>query len=71
MSHVSQHDIVVLALVSLHVQGQVIRAREAAAAHGTVKGFSARVLPEVACQLVGAGEAPITALPGALVRLLS
>lgn len=61
----------VLALVSLHVQGQVIGAREAAAAHQTVKGFSTRVLPVVACQLIGAGETPITAVPGAVVRLLS
>lgn len=61
----------VLALVSLHVEGQVIRAREAAAAHRAVEGFSTRVLPEVTCQLIRAGETPIAALPRALVRLLS
>lgn len=59
------------ALVSLHVQGQVVRAREAAAAHGALERLGARVLPEVARQLVGPGEAPLASLPGALVRLLS
>ena len=60
-----------LVLVSLHVEGQVVGAREAAAADGALEGLGPRVLPEVARQLVRAGEAPVTTLPRALVRLLS
>lgn len=59
------------ALVSLHVQGQVVRAGEAAAAHGALERLGARVFPEMASQLVGSGEAPLASLPGADVRLLS
>lgn len=57
--------------MSLHVEGQVVGAGETAAAHGALEGLGPRVLPEVACQLVGAGKAPVTTLPRALVRLLS
>lgn len=60
-----------LSLVSLHVQGQVVRSGEAPAAHGTLERLSPRVLPEVARQLVGTGEAPVATLPGAFVRLLA
>lgn len=60
-----------LALVSLHVQGQVVGAGETAAAHGALERLRARVFPEMARQLIGPGEAPLTSLPGALIRLLS
>lgn len=59
------------ALVSLHVQRQVVRAGETAAAHGALERLGARVFPEMASQLVGSGEAPLASLPGADVRLLS
>lgn len=55
----------------LHVQGQVVRAREAAAAHAALEGFRPRVFPEMARQLIRAGEAPLASLPGALVRFLT
>lgn len=57
--------------MSLHVQGQVVRAGETAAAHGALERLRARVFPEMARQLIGPGEAPLTSLPGALIRLLS
>lgn len=57
--------------VTSHVQRQVIGATEAAGAELAAKGLDARVLPVVAGQLVGAGEAPDAALPGAHVRLLT
>lgn len=60
-----------LVLVSLHVQGQVVRSGEGARADGALEGFGARVLPVVARQLVGAGEAPVAAVPRAPVRLLT
>lgn len=59
------------ALVSLHVQGQVVRAGETAAAHGALERLGTRVFPEMACELVRSGEAPLASLPGAGVRLLS
>jgi len=37
----------------------------------TFEGLGSRVLPEVTGQLVGPGEFPAAALPGALVRLLA
>ena len=49
----------------------MIRAGEAAVAHGTLERLRPGVFPEMASQLVRAGEAPLTSLPGALVRLLS
>lgn len=57
--------------MSLHVQGQVVRAGETAAAHAALERLGARVLPVVARELVGSGEAPLAAVPGAGVRLLS
>lgn len=59
------------ALVSLHVQGQVVRAGETAAAHGALERFGTRVFPEMASQLVRPGEAPLASFPGAGVRLFS
>lgn len=57
--------------MSLHVQGQVVGAGETAAADGALERLRARVFPEMARQLIGPGEAPLTSLPGALIRLLS
>lgn len=57
--------------MSLHVECQVIGAGEAAAAHAALERLGPGVFPEMASQLVGTGEAPLTSLPGALVRLLS
>lgn len=53
------------------MQGQVVGAREGAVALGAAEGLDARVLAEVPSQLVGAGETPGAALPGAMVRLLA
>lgn len=60
-----------LALVSLHVQGQVVRAGETAVTHSTLKRLCPGVFPVMACQLIRAGEAPLTSLPGTAVRLLT
>lgn len=60
-----------LVLVSLHVQGQVVRPGEGARAHGALEGLGARVLPVVARQLVRTCEAPVAALPRAPVGLLT
>lgn len=60
-----------LVLVALHVQGQVVRAREAAAAGDTLEGFGSGVLPVVSGELVGSGETPVAVLPRAMVRFLS
>lgn len=60
-----------LALVSFHVQSQVVGAGETAATHATLKRLGPRVLPEMASQLVGASEAPLTPVPGAVVGLFS
>ena len=58
-------------LVPLHVQGQVVRAGEAAVAHAALEGLGPRVLAVVPGQLVRAREPPVAAFPGALVRLLT
>lgn len=57
--------------VPLHVQGQVVRAREAAVAHPALERLGARVLPVVAGQLVGSREPPVAAVPGALFTSMS
>lgn len=49
----------------------MIGAGEAAGARGALERLHPGVFPEVASQLVGAGEAPLASLPGALVRFLS
>lgn len=59
------------ALVSLHVQGQVVRAGETTAAHAALERFRTGVFPEMASQLIRTGKTPLTSLPGALVWLLS
>ncbi|TKC34877.1 hypothetical protein EI555_009987, partial [Monodon monoceros] len=58
-------------LVPLHVQGQVVRAGEAAVAHAALEGLGPRVFAVVSGQLVRAREPPVAAFPGALVRLLT
>lgn len=55
----------------LHVQREVVGAREAAVAHAALEGLGPRVLAVVAGQLVGAREPPVAAFPGAFVRLLT
>lgn len=49
----------------------MVRAGEAAAAHPALERLGPRVFPEMARQLIRASEAPLTSLPGALVRLLT
>lgn len=66
-----QRDWAALVLVSFHVEGQVVRSREATAAYGALERFGSRVLPEVARQLIRTGEPPITPLPRALVWLFA
>lgn len=61
----------VLILVTLHVQGQVVGAREAAAAGDALEGLGPGVFPVVSGELVRSGEAPVAALPRAAVRLLA
>ena len=58
-------------LVPLHVQRQVVGAREAAVAHAALEGLGAGVLAVVAGQLVRAREPPVAAFPRAFVRLLT
>lgn len=60
-----------LILVPLHMQSEMIGAREASAANGTLEGFGSRVLSEVTCQFIGTSEPPVTALPCAPVWLLT
>ena len=57
--------------MSAPVQGQVVRAGEAAVAVGALEGLDARVLPVMPGQLVRARKLPRTAIPRALVRFLT
>ena len=57
--------------VALHVQGQVVRARESSIAEFTVEGLVPGVLALVARQLVGARKPPAAVLPLADVGLLA
>lgn len=59
------------ALVTLHVQRQVVGAGEAAVAHPALERLGTRVLPVVAGQLVRPSKPPVAALPVALVGLLT
>ncbi len=49
----------------------MVRPGEAAVALDALERLDAGVLAEVSGQLVGAGEAPLAALPGAAVGLLT
>lgn len=57
--------------MTLGVQRQVVRAREAALAVAAAERLGASVLAVVPRQLIRPGETPLAALPGALVRLLA
>ena len=57
--------------MALHVQCQVVRARESSLAEPALERPVASVLAVVASQLVRAGELPAASLPAALVRLLA
>lgn len=59
------------ALMPLHVQGQVVGAGEATAAHAALERLCTGVFPEMASQLIRTGKTPLASLPGALVWLLS
>lgn len=61
----SHHD------VAATVQGEVVGPGEGAVALGASERLDPRVLPKVSRELVGAGEAPGAALPGAVVGLLA
>lgn len=56
--------------MTLHVQGQVIRARKSARAELAAEGALSGVFSVVAGQLVGACESPAAAFPRAGIRLL-
>ncbi len=58
-------------LVPLHVQCEVVRPGEGALTMLALEGLDPGVLPVVPGQLVGTGKAPLAALPGAAIRLLS
>lgn len=60
-----------LVLVPLHVQGQVVRAGEAAAAGQALEGLGSGVLAVVSGELIRAGKAPVAAIPAAPVGLLT
>ena len=62
------HHVVVM---SLEVEGQVVRPGEGPVTHPTLEGPIARVFAHVPGQLVGAGEAPVAPGPRAQVRLLA
>ena len=55
----------------LHVQGEVVAAREGTGTQVTLERFGPRVLAVMPGQLVGSGKLPAAALPRALVRLLA
>lgn len=57
--------------MTLHVECQVVRARERPLAESALERPVAGMLAVVASQLVRASELPATALPAALVRLLA
>lgn len=61
----------VLVLVALHMQRQVIRAGEAAAAGDTLEWFGSSVFPVMSGELVWPGKAPVAVLPRAAVRFLT
>lgn len=57
--------------VSLHMEGEVVRAGERPFTQVTLKRPVSGVLPEVTRELIRAGELPAAALPAAVVWLLS
>lgn len=67
----SQECSLVLRLVALHVQRQVIAAREAPLADHALERLRAGMLAIVTRQFVGTREAPLTVLPLARVRFFT
>ena len=57
--------------VSLHVQGEVVAAGEAAFADLALERFGARVLPDVTGEFIRASESPQAVLVSARVRLFT
>lgn len=64
-------DMSKLVLVTLHVQGQVVRTWEAAAAGDALEWFGSGVFPVVSGELIWSGETPVTIFPCTTVRLLT
>lgn len=64
-------SLMVLLLMSFHVQSKMIRPREASVAMNALERFCTGVFPVMSCQLVRSCKTPFTALPHALVRLLT
>jgi hypothetical protein len=60
-----------LGLVALHVQRQVVGARERALAHDALERLGARVLAVVSRQLVRTRKSPLALRPVTPVRLLA
>jgi hypothetical protein len=56
--------------MTLHVQGQVVRAGKGTRAESAAEGTLTCVLPVVAGQLIRAREPPAAAIPGAGIWLL-
>ena len=57
--------------MSFHVKGQVITSGKSSFTQVALEGLHARVLSVVSGQLVRPGKLPVTAVPGAGVRLLA
>lgn len=57
--------------VSFHVQGQMIRTWEAAITIAALEGFCSCVFAIMTCKLIAPCKSPFTALPRALVGLLT
>ena len=57
--------------VPLHVERQVVGAREGPLAQVTLERPVARVLPEMTREFVGSGELPAAAVPVAMIRFFS
>lgn len=57
--------------MALHVQCEMVGPGEGTLAEVTLEGSVAGVLPEMASQLVGAGELPTATFPTAVIRLLT
>ena len=67
----SSSQLLALGVVPLHVQGEVVRARERAVTVLAAERLGTRVLPDVARQLIRAREAPVAVGEVAPVGLLT
>ena len=63
--------VVAFLLVALHVQRQMIRAREATLADLALERLGSGVLAVVTSELVGAGKPPLAAIPGTKIWFLT